>query len=50
MDFFNGILTKLVAAGTLHREDAILVVCGGLYDANSLRAAGFKGVTISNVD
>jgi SAM-dependent methyltransferase len=50
MDFFTGILFRLINAKRLDIEDSILVVCGGQYDANCLRDANIKNITISNLD
>lgn len=43
-------LRELLAAGLMSRDDAVLVVAGGPYDAATLREAGFAEVVISNLD
>ncbi len=43
-------ISQLVSDGTLGLDDEILVVCGGRFDRDVLAAAGFKNVTISNLD
>jgi SAM-dependent methyltransferase len=45
-DFFSEILDKL----EIKKSASIAVVCGGKYDANVLRTAGYQNVTISNID
>ncbi len=49
-DFYRTVLEDLTAAGDLHREDTVLVVCGGATDRRVFLDAGFKNVTISNLD
>ena len=48
--FYERTLEALVAEGALSRDMSVLVVCGGLADAEVFRSAGFAGVTISNLD
>lgn len=49
MDFYSRVVRQL-AQTTMSREDSILVVCGGLYDAKTFNAAGFSRVLVTNVD
>ncbi len=48
--FYRSVLEILLADGTLNRRDNILVVCGDTTDRRVFLDAGFKNVTISNVD
>jgi len=50
MTFYRETLVHLVRDKTVSLDDAILVVCGGRYDIETLRAAGFRNVTISSFD
>jgi ubiquinone/menaquinone biosynthesis C-methylase UbiE len=50
MEFYSRVLTGLLQEGSLKRDDAVLVVCGGQTDLAALRDLGFSNVTISNVD
>jgi SAM-dependent methyltransferase len=43
-------LTTTISALRISPDARLLVVCGGAYDSAALRAAGFREVTISNVD
>jgi SAM-dependent methyltransferase len=49
MHFYPHVLRELRSAG-LSARDSVLVVCGGSFDAQILREAGFADVTISNLD
>lgn len=48
--FYDETLRQLIDAGTISTGDKVLVVCGGSYDADVLKALGFKSVTLSNLD
>ncbi|MBL6612992.1 MAG: class I SAM-dependent methyltransferase [Reyranella sp.] len=43
-------IAKLLASGELKTSDHVLVVCGGVFDAEVLRDSGFHNVEISNLD
>lgn len=47
---FPRVIAQLVKDGTLRSSDRILVVCGGKRDRDVLYDAGFRNVTITNVD
>ena len=49
MDFYARVVHQLAESG-MARDDSILVVCGGPYDANTFAAAGFQRVLVTNVD
>src|SRR6202012_3749428 len=48
--FYDETLRQLIDAGTISTSDKVLVVCGGSYDADVLKALGFTTVTLSNLD
>jgi SAM-dependent methyltransferase len=50
VEFYERVVTDLMASGGMRPTDSVLVVCGGPYDAQTLAAAGCTQVTISNVD
>lgn len=47
--FYERTIAKLLKAGTLRREDRMLIVCGGIYDWKVFTGAGISDVTISNL-
>lgn len=47
---YDKVVTRLVRDGTLRTDERILVVCGGSFDRDVLKNAGFKDVTIANLD
>lgn len=47
---YEDTINALVKAGTISTDQSVLVICGGRYDRDILSAAGFKNVTISNLD
>ena len=49
-DFYTQTVMQLVEKGLMSRDMSILVVCGGATDQATLINAGFKDVTISNLD
>jgi ubiquinone/menaquinone biosynthesis C-methylase UbiE len=49
-DLYRVVLEDLLEKGIVRRDMHILVLCGGKRDHDSLLAAGFSNVTISNVD
>src|SRR3972149_4864155 len=49
-DFYFRTLTQLLEKRLMTRNMHILVVCGGRSDHDALHKAGFKHVTISNLD
>ena len=49
-DYYTDALLKLVEQKLIHRDMRVLVLCGGRRDQEALTAAGFKNVTISNLD
>lgn len=49
-DFYLETVQKLRRRAVLDANDSVLVVCGGTVDRDTLMAAGFREVTISNVD
>jgi ubiquinone/menaquinone biosynthesis C-methylase UbiE len=49
-DFYTATLRQLVDQGVLETGMTVLVVCGGGYDRDALLGAGFRQVTISNLD
>lgn len=48
--FYRSTLRQLVDHGVISTADKILVVCGGSYDADTLKELGFSSVTLSNLD
>ena len=48
--FYESSIAELVKSGALDPHARTLVVCGGEFDRNTLLAAGFSDVTISNLD
>lgn len=50
MHFYERVLRSLLDRGTISTEDRVLVVCGGPFDAQMLKAAGFGNVLITNID
>jgi SAM-dependent methyltransferase len=49
-DFYERVLSTLLADGVLANDMSVLVTCGGPPDRTALTAAGFTNVTITNVD
>jgi SAM-dependent methyltransferase len=49
-EFYSHTLEKLLQAGLVNLQMRILIVCGGTLDQKILGQAGFKDVTISNLD
>ena len=49
-DFYQCVLSELLADGVIDRDMSVLVVAGGEADRQALEAAGFGHVTISNLD
>lgn len=47
--FYESMLRSLLADGTLHVDDRVLVVAGGATDRNALRACGFRNAVVSNL-
>jgi SAM-dependent methyltransferase len=50
MEFYGRVLRELLDDGSIDRGFRTLVVCGGMLDRDTLLAAGFCDVTISNLD
>jgi SAM-dependent methyltransferase len=50
MDFYSHVVRTLTRDRLMQPTDKVLVVCGGEYDAETLRSCGFQDVTISNLD
>ena len=48
--FYLDTLTRLLADGVVAPTDRLLVACGGLVDRDTLLAAGFTDVVITNLD
>jgi SAM-dependent methyltransferase len=48
--FYTHVLGQLVDTGVLDRDHRVLVVAGGLADAEAFRSQGFTRVTVSNLD
>lgn len=48
--FYRRVLGELLDGGLLRRDMSVLVVAGGPADRDALHSAGFRRVTISNVD
>jgi SAM-dependent methyltransferase len=49
-DFYSDTLRTLLSHGEISLDDSVLVTCGGPVDRVALLSAGFKNVTITNVD
>ena len=49
-DFYLETLEGLLARDILRKDMTVLVICGGPYDKETLLTAGFKQVTISNIN
>jgi SAM-dependent methyltransferase len=49
-DFYEDVLRRLLADGTVSRGMRVLVVCGGAYDRDVLVRLGLRDVTIANLD
>lgn len=50
MDLYRNVLDRLQRDRLLGLDDSVLVVCGGTFDIQTLRALHFSNVTISNLD
>lgn len=50
MSFYDQTMRKLMDKGELSPTDTVLVVCGGTFDVDSLKAAGIEKAVISNLD
>jgi SAM-dependent methyltransferase len=48
--FYRDVLSRLLDRGELHRDDNVLVVCGGPFDKQVLASLGFTRVTVTNLD
>lgn len=48
--FYLDVLRKLMAAGSISRDDSVLIVCGGPLDSKVFSLAGFTDVTLTNLD
>jgi ubiquinone/menaquinone biosynthesis C-methylase UbiE len=49
MEFYERVLSRLLEDGSISQTDSILVVCGGLNDAQALKNQGFSNAIISNL-
>jgi SAM-dependent methyltransferase len=50
MEFYYNTLKKALGTGRISSEDSALAICAGTHDRNTYFRAGFKTVTISNVN
>jgi SAM-dependent methyltransferase len=48
--FYLDVLRRLLAAGAVAISDSVLVICGGPLDDQVTAMAGFRNVTVSNLD
>jgi SAM-dependent methyltransferase len=48
--FYVGVLSRLIADGTISVSDSVLVVCGGPLDEKVMNQVGFRDFKITNVD
>jgi SAM-dependent methyltransferase len=48
--FYQRVVSELASSGALPTTSRVLVVCGGALDRDVFRDAGFRDVTISNLD